>query len=67
MKRQRELDDLDDGDFSPRLQAQIEYLEHSNEQAERTQARLRHRNRIRRALEDASQSRRLRDEIDYLR
>jgi hypothetical protein len=53
MIRHRDPDDLYDGVFSPQVRAQIEYLEHSSEQAERAQTRARHRPRIGRA-EDAA-------------
>jgi hypothetical protein len=67
MIRHLDPEDLDGSEFSPQLRAQIEHLERCNELAERGRVKARNRLRIRRALEDASANRRLRDEVDYLR
>jgi hypothetical protein len=62
-----DFDDYQEEEFSPSLLAQLERLEQSQQlklvaRARKQQQQL----RIRRQLEDLNDSRRLRDDIDYL-
>ena len=62
-----DFDDFDSDELTPAMRAQLRKIEHVNDRRMEERSRIRAQRRdIMRKLDDWKESRRLRDEVDYL-